>query len=166
MNQRRAHMNPPGTRTIWTMFGPLIVPTPRSVDEMERQHQLMVKCSHFVSPPNLGHRFGKDYCQPTCFRSRIKGILAPVVRQRRLIKLSHDLSHKPPVYGRWHGIRRWVAVLGYWQDWKCADCKINVRRWNHVDHIVPLSKGGTNLRQNLQLLCPACNLAKGAKVAV
>ncbi|MGO9838526.1 MAG: HNH endonuclease [Polyangiaceae bacterium] len=32
----------------------------------------------------------------------------------------------------------------------------------HVDHIVPLDLGGTNDPTNLQLLCAACNLVKGA----
>lgn len=33
----------------------------------------------------------------------------------------------------------------------------------HIDHIVPLAKGGTNWPQNLQLTCPTCNLRKHAK---
>lgn len=33
----------------------------------------------------------------------------------------------------------------------------------HVDHIVPLSRGGTNDLENLQMLCSRCNLSKGAK---
>jgi 5-methylcytosine-specific restriction endonuclease McrA len=32
------------------------------------------------------------------------------------------------------------------------------------DHIVPLSKGGTHERSNLQLACAVCNVRKGAKV--
>lgn len=33
----------------------------------------------------------------------------------------------------------------------------------HVDHIVALANGGTNYPNNLQLLCPTCNMSKGAK---
>ena len=30
-----------------------------------------------------------------------------------------------------------------------------------VDHLVPRKKGGTNHKENLQLLCAACNSLKG-----
>ncbi len=32
----------------------------------------------------------------------------------------------------------------------------------HVDHIVPVVKGGTNAPENLQTLCNECNVGKGA----
>lgn len=31
----------------------------------------------------------------------------------------------------------------------------------HVDHIRPVSRGGTNDPDNLRLLCPRCNLSRG-----
>ena len=33
----------------------------------------------------------------------------------------------------------------------------------HLDHIIPLSRGGLHDNSNLQLLCPPCNLSKSAK---
>jgi len=41
----------------------------------------------------------------------------------------------------------------------CAVC--GVPFGSHVDHIVPFSKGGLNIPENLQPLCEPCNLFKG-----
>lgn len=50
------------------------------------------------------------------------------------------------------------------QNGKCAYCRVKLRAEDmHVDHIHPLSKGGSNERSNLQLTCSGCNLRKNAK---
>lgn len=45
---------------------------------------------------------------------------------------------------------------------KCARCGATSNL--HIDHIVPVSKGGTSEDSNLQVLCQSCNCSKGAKV--
>jgi 5-methylcytosine-specific restriction endonuclease McrA len=44
----------------------------------------------------------------------------------------------------------------------CAACQRPEPKLQ-VDHIVPITKGGTNDPENLQLLCGACNKSKGNK---
>lgn len=46
------------------------------------------------------------------------------------------------------------------QNGECVACKTSLLQGYHVDHIVPLSKGGDNWPTNLQLLCPPCNMRK------
>ena len=46
---------------------------------------------------------------------------------------------------------------------KCACCRKSIKNEYHADHIVPLSKGGSNDKYNIQLLCAPCNLRKNAK---
>lgn len=50
------------------------------------------------------------------------------------------------------------------QRGKCANCGITLTKQNYeIDHIMPLSKGGSNWPANLQLLCRKCNRRKHAK---
>lgn len=46
---------------------------------------------------------------------------------------------------------------------KCANCGSLVGDRYHVDHINPLSRGGSNGPENIQILCPTCNHKKHAK---
>ena len=56
--------------------------------------------------------------------------------------------------------------------WRCQRCGKKVRQQKkkhshldaHVDHILPLSKGGLHAMANVQTLCRACNCDKGSEV--
>jgi len=56
-----------------------------------------------------------------------------------------------------------ISQLFASQRGRCACCGCCIRRGYHVDHIVALSKGGSNWPSNLQLLCKRCNLRKKDK---
>ena len=57
-------------------------------------------------------------------------------------------THRHTLYGRQEGV--------------CGGCQVMFPFRNMtVDHVVPQSKGGTDHLDNLQLLCGACNSAKG-----
>lgn len=43
---------------------------------------------------------------------------------------------------------------------RCAICGTSLSKGDHLDHIVPLARGGRHAPDNLQLLCPPCNLHK------
>ncbi len=45
---------------------------------------------------------------------------------------------------------------------RCVDC--GSRQRLELDHIVPLSKGGSNTVRNIELRCEACNRKKGARI--
>lgn len=47
---------------------------------------------------------------------------------------------------------------------RCAICLDNPIRWE-IDHIIPLSKGGTNTVRNIQITCSKCNRSKGTKTS-
>ncbi len=46
---------------------------------------------------------------------------------------------------------------------KCAICFSALKGHGHIDHIMPLARGGTHTPDNLQILCATCNLTKADK---
>ncbi len=89
-------------------------------------------------------------------------------------KLSWSLAnkHKFPIYG--HNYRCSKKNTGKLskglseklyrlQKGKCPCCKKALGTDFHIDHIMPLSLGGLNTDDNIQLLRSKCNLQKGSK---
>jgi len=62
-----------------------------------------------------------------------------------------------------------AGTVSYRQLWAnsggmCNLCRVAVDKTvGHVDHVIPLARGGPHSQENLQILCGPCNLKKGAK---
>lgn len=56
------------------------------------------------------------------------------------------------------------ARLFVWQrdEGKCVKCGSNEKL--EFDHIIPVTKGGSNTERNIQLLCETCNRTKGSEI--
>ena len=51
------------------------------------------------------------------------------------------------------------------QEYRCAapHCRIDLLWDFHLDHKTPISRGGGSEPENMQILCPPCNMSKGAR---
>lgn len=72
------------------------------------------------------------------------------VRNRKARELNAEGSHTATDIER-----QFKAQRG-----RCYYCGVKVGKNYHVDHVVPLSRGGSNDPFNLVIACPACNVAK------
>ena len=50
------------------------------------------------------------------------------------------------------------------QKGRCYWCNVKVGNTYDVDHIVPLSRGGTDWPENIVIACPSCNRSRGDKL--
>lgn len=50
------------------------------------------------------------------------------------------------------------------QKGKCHWCGVDVGEIFHVDHVIPLSRGGSNGPENIVIACVSCNTSKGNKM--
>jgi 5-methylcytosine-specific restriction endonuclease McrA len=57
-----------------------------------------------------------------------------------------------------------VKRQGDSQAWKCWWCGKRCKSKYHVDHLIPLARGGHNGPTNLVIACPKCNCSKNDKL--
>lgn len=77
---------------------------------------------------------------------------------KRARNLRHSSRHPSP------------ARMGYGAEWRKLRAQVLAeqpmcacgRKANEVDHIIPLARGGTNERSNLQSMCKRCHSRKTA----
>lgn len=101
-----------------------------------------------------------DATHPELKKARTKAWAESHPEQRKIYK--HNRRNRTEIDGGAlsSGI---IAVLFTRQKGKCAICKKSLKAGHHLDHIVPVARGGKNSDRNVQLTCPKCNLEKNSK---
>lgn len=84
--------------------------------------------------------------------------LIPVVRERHLAKA----RRRRMAEGNFTPSD--IRALYDEQEGRCAYCGITLHGHYHLDHLIPLARGGTHNPDNLRIACPTCNMSKGAKL--
>ena len=80
----------------------------------------------------------------------------------RSLAITRNRRAKQKAVGGIHSEKDIERILAA-QKKKCAVCCQRISDRHHVDHIIPIARGGSNHPRNLQILCAPCNQSKGAK---
>jgi DNA polymerase III epsilon subunit-like protein len=86
-------------------------------------------------------------------------------QKRRLISLQYKAKRRG-----WEGdgpgisLRDWLRILNR-HEHRCSYCGVRPDKL-HMDHVVPLSRGGAHAIGNVLPACETCNLSKSAKLLV
>ena len=126
-----------------------------------------------VAPSEL--KKGKKYCSKKCFDIAQTGENHPNWRGGHRVT-SLQWAYRNPEYMAYmaskrramlkgvegsHTFEEWKEVLEK-HNYKCAYCGGTERL--SKDHIIPISKNGTDYIENIQVLCLSCNSSKGNKL--
>ena len=62
--------------------------------------------------------------------------------------------------------KEWEDILEQY-NYRCVYCGVefNCENLPTRDHVIPISKGGNNVKENIVPACQSCNSRKGAKLA-
>ncbi len=95
----------------------------------------------------------RSFANTLAWRNANKDASRSIVRNRRARQRAAEGTHDAND----------IARIRKMQKDRCAYCHTKLSGGGHVDHIVALSKGGTNWPSNLQITCGSCNNSKHAK---
>lgn len=148
----------------------------------ERRAELLERCrNNWAENREARRAYKREYykrnkekicCSTSEYQKAHREHLTQVKAERNKFKRRHDLDFvvKERIRTRnrrarvhWNGgshSAKDVQQILEAQKGRCNYCQIDVSTKYEVDHIKPVSKGGSNDKSNLQILCVTCNRQK------
>ena len=124
------------------------------VKEINKEYRDSIKNKYGVSNITLRYREDENFRLQCNLRASNHQNL-----KRALEYYNNGKSDKLPIKSP----SRMLLKLYEIQNHNCPYCSNNMKDDIHIDHIIPLSKNGSNEVHNLILCCSNCNLRKSAK---
>ncbi len=122
---------------------------------LSEAHKKKISVAHMGKIGHTSWNKGKKYPAVTGEKNNNwKGGITPYYRVLRVARLR--------AVGGSHTKQEW-DVLKAQYNWTCLCCKKSDVKLTK-DHIIPVSKGGSDNIQNIQPLCTSCNSRKNVKI--
>lgn len=85
------------------------------------------------------------------------------IDKRKIYSINNNAKRRSLAGGNVYISVKIVRILWDKQNGQCFYCSRDLEKY-HVDHYIPLVKGGKHEEENLRLACPTCNHKKHAKM--
>jgi len=111
-----------------------------------------------------GSNLFATYCQP-CRRTHIKEWIKEHPKEVKAHALDHQHRRRAESFGgKTESVDRFKVFQR--DEGACYLCggMVDPENW-HLEHKIPLSKGGSHTYENVGVSHPECNISKGTKVA-
>lgn len=110
-------------------------------------------------------RVSKRYATNLVFQEAVKARVKQWVKDNpEKVRAQHSVRKQRKRIAPGHFTADDILLLYRSQKGMCWWCGKALNKKYHVDHRVPLAKGGTNWPENLCISCPKCNLSKHDKL--
>lgn len=127
-------------------------------DEIRAAARARFAADYEVSPERFRERSKRNYwADPDAWKERVRAYIAANPEKSRVSRALSRTRDLPGSFSVDDLITKFCQQAGI-----CV-CGADLASAWQIDHIVPISRGGDNWPDNIQLLCPRCNQSKHNK---